>query len=99
MEIGEKVKSALFSNAPNSRISKLGILDCFIRISATAKTDLVANFIELGHVETCSDLCYLLIKPNSDLSSQGRWMRSHSALCVIWMLSACSQSDLWVISG
>ena len=49
MEIGEKVKSALFSKAPNSRISKLGILDCFIHISATAKTDLVANFIELGY--------------------------------------------------
>ena len=58
MEIGEKVKSALFSKAPNSRISKLGILDCFIHISATAKTDLVANLVELGHVETFNELQY-----------------------------------------
>ena len=49
-------KTRVFSNAPNSRILKFGILNCFIHISATAKTDLVANFVELGHVETCSAL-------------------------------------------
>ena len=26
-----------------------------IRLSPTAKTDLVANFVELGYVETCSE--------------------------------------------
>ena len=49
-------KTRVFSNAPNSRISKFRILNCFIHTYATAKTDPVANFVELGHVETCSDL-------------------------------------------
>ena len=52
----KKFKNAFFSKAPNSRILKLGILNCFTHISATALTDLVANFFELGHVETCGDL-------------------------------------------
>ena len=47
-------KTRVFSNAPNSRILKFGILNCFIHTYATAKTDPVANFVELGHVETCS---------------------------------------------
>ena len=55
-------KTYVFSNAPNSRISKLGILNCFIHISPTAKTDLVANFVELGQVETCSaKLCEFIV--------------------------------------
>ena len=44
-----------FSNTPNSRILKFRILSLLIHIYGTAKTDLVANFIELGHVETCSE--------------------------------------------
>ena len=49
-------KTYVFSKPPNSRILKFGILAGLIHTSATAKTDLVANFVELGHVETCSVL-------------------------------------------
>ena len=47
-------KNAFFSKAPNGRILKFWILTVLILNSGTARTDLVANFIELGHVETCS---------------------------------------------
>ena len=47
-------KTRVFSNALNSRFLKFGILNRFIHTYAAAKTDPVANFVELGHVETCS---------------------------------------------
>ena len=45
---------------------KCGILNCFIHISPTAQTDLVANFVELGHVETCSVLLWRVAKATAD---------------------------------
>ena len=37
---------------------EIRILAGFIHTSATAKTDLVANLVELGHVETFNELQY-----------------------------------------
>ena len=50
----EKVKSALFPKTPNSRNLKFWILALLILYYGTARTDLVANFVELGQVETWS---------------------------------------------
>ena len=49
-------KNAFFSKAHNSRSLKFRILSLLIHIYGTARTDCVANFVELGHEETCSDL-------------------------------------------
>ena len=43
-----------FLNTPNSRIVKFWILAMLILYFGTAKTDRVANFVELSHVETCT---------------------------------------------
>ena len=50
-----------FLNTPNSQIVKFGILAMLILYYGPAKTDRVANFVELAHVETCSECCLLLL--------------------------------------
>ena len=57
VNMAKKHKNAIFSNPPNSRILKLRIPNVLIATYWTALTDPVANFVELGHVETCSVVC------------------------------------------
>ena len=50
-----------FLNTPNSQTVNFWILAMLILYFGTAKTDRVANFVELSHVETCSECCLLLL--------------------------------------
>ena len=62
---------------------KFGILNCFIYIAETARTDPVANFVELGHVETCSE----------SYSANGSWRLSlakRDAMLVSSLLWLCA---------